>query len=265
MNHLVSNMIQMLDYSSLRIQLGKRLDEVADLSAKEWWQKYLKNVIEFRGVNLAGIKKQITKLEKEDLGRNLKIEEWKKFAFELFNASFSEDKMAGIVILQEKVPVESYLVKDLENIATVFQSGLIYDWNLCDWMFVRVINKLAGFKKEFAVEIASWKNSDNLWQRRASCVSFVYNTQNIANKYHFWDSLIDVCTTCIKHQERFSQTGTAWLLRELSRIKTNEIIHFLEQNFQNLSLEALKSSTKYFDKNTAKNLTQKWKNLNNKN
>ena len=52
--------------------------------------------------------------------------------------------------------------------------------------------------------------------------------------------VLEICAATVQCQERFAQTGTGWVLRELSRAEPERVIAFLEVNARLFSAEGLR-------------------------
>ena len=157
--------------------LQARLEEKADPKTKAWWERYLKNVIEFRGVKMADIRSAVhTWIGTEGINDAFSDTEQKELAFCLLREAYAEDKLAGILYLQEVLlPANAIDWRlDLPRFARLFHDGYIFDWNTCDWFCVKVLGPLAErYGERCARAIAEWRIAENLWQRRASGVAFV--------------------------------------------------------------------------------------------
>ncbi|MYC08278.1 MAG: DNA alkylation repair protein [Chloroflexi bacterium] len=82
--------------------LQKRLNDASDTKTKDWWERYLKHVIPFRGVKMAGIRRALHDwLEAEAITVRLTPAAQVGVALELLRQDHAEDKLAGILMLQE--------------------------------------------------------------------------------------------------------------------------------------------------------------------
>ena len=80
-------------------QLQASLDLVASQKTKDWWEKYLRHVIPFRGVGIPEIR-NILALWRDEFGiATLDKQDQLVLALRLFDSSFAEDKLAGILFL----------------------------------------------------------------------------------------------------------------------------------------------------------------------
>jgi 3-methyladenine DNA glycosylase AlkD len=238
----------MMDTASLILAFQARLVERADPKTKAWWEAYLKQVIAFRGVKMADTRAVLHEwYVKEEIARHLSQEEQKHLALALFREEHAEDKIAGILFLQEiLIPTGAIDWRhDLDRFAALFQEGWIRDWNVCDWFCVKVLGPLIEMEgKPCALAISEWRIAENLWQRRASGVAFV----NLAmrgdrNFAGFTDMLLATCAVTVQHQERFSQTGTGWVLRELSLAEPERVSRFVREHVCDFSSESLRTAS----------------------
>ena len=151
--------------------LQARLDARAEKRRREWWERYLKGVIPFRGVDMSGIRAAVREwFDDNDLVK-LPRDERINLAWELLRRKLAEDKLAGILLMQEVLlPARDIdWPTDLAAIVSLFDEGHIADWSTCDWLCVRVLGPLADQQGEqCAREIASWSTTANLWRRRAA-------------------------------------------------------------------------------------------------
>jgi len=181
------------------------------------------------------------------LDSTLSVDEQKQLALDLFREKYTEDKIAGMVFLQE-ILLPSAAIEwesDLPRFELLFIEGYISDWNVCDWFCIKVLGPLIERQgKDCAQAISGWCKSDNLLQQRASGVAFV----NLANKGDgnfagFMDMMFGICSETIKFDEQFSQTGTGWLLHEMSYADDGEVYDFIESNLCSFSREGLNKAT----------------------
>ena len=181
-----------------------------------------------------------------------KIAEWptaeqKRMALTLFGNEFTEDKLAGVLALSE-ILLADLDERDLPAFAKLFDDGHIRDWNVCDWLCVKVLGRMvarAGDPLRLARRIAAWKSAVSLWQRRASCVAFV----NLVSRRGedaiggLPEVVLDACRHVVTDRERFAQTAVGWVLKELSTAEPAVVIRFAEENAWTMSGEGMKYVT----------------------
>jgi 3-methyladenine DNA glycosylase AlkD len=240
-------------------KLQLRLNARATAATREWWTKYLRGAASFRGVKMGDVRAAVhTWFEEERLGEHLSVGQQRDLALMLFEENDTEDKLAGVLFLQEILLPAGALDwhSDLPRFARHFDRGYIRDWNVCDWFCVKVLGPLAEQQGEACARaISEWRAAESVWQQRASVVAFV----NLASKGDqnfpgFTEMVLDNCSHLLGSQERFAQTGVGWVLRELSRSDGGRVIGFVEANLNRFSREALKNATKYLAPEVAERL-----------
>ena len=222
----------------------------ATATTREWWTKYLRGAASFRGVKMGDVRAALhTWFEEEELGKLLSVEQQKDLALMLLEEDHAEDKLAGVLFLQEILLPEGALDwrSDLPRFARLFDEGYICDWSICDWFCVKVLGPLVEQQGEACARaISEWRGTQSVWQRRASVVAFA-NLAKEGDQYFpgFTGMVLDNCSHLLESQERFAQTGVGWILRELSCSDQGRVVGFVEANLGRFSREALRNVTKY--------------------
>jgi 3-methyladenine DNA glycosylase AlkD len=234
--------------TELVAKLQQGIESKADPETQAWWETYLKQTIPFRGTRMADIRASLHAwFEQEAIGESLPVDSQKELALSLMRERYAEDKLSGILFLQEILLPAGGISwrEDLPRFAALFHDGHIDEWNTCDWFCVKVLGPLAQREGEqCARAISAWRDAENLWQRRASGVAFV----NLAKQSDecfpgFTDMLLETCGATVRHPERFAQTGTGWVLRELSLAEPERVASFVKTNLHHFSSEALRTAT----------------------
>jgi 3-methyladenine DNA glycosylase AlkD len=240
-----------------RLQL--RLNEVATAATREWWTKYLRGAASFRGVKMGDVRKAVHAwFEEEQLGEHLSAEQQNALALMLLEEDYTEDKLAGVLFLQEILLPAGALDwrSDLPRFARLFDEGYIRDWSICDWFCVKVLGPLVEQQGQACARaISEWQEANSVWQRRASVVAFANLAKHgDGNFAGFTEMVLDNCTQLLGSQERFAQTGVGWILRELSRSDEGRVVGFVEANLDRFARESLKNATKYLPPEEAERL-----------
>jgi 3-methyladenine DNA glycosylase AlkD len=243
-----------------RLQL--RLNARATAATREWWTKYLRGAASFRGVKMGDVRSAVHAwFAEERLGDHLSGGRQKDLALMLLQEGYTEDKLAGVLFLQEILLPAGALDwrSDLLRFARLFDGGYIRDWNVCDWFCVKVLGPLVEQQGEACARaISEWREANSVWQRRASVVAFAdLASKGDRNFPGFTEMVLDNCAHLLRSQERFVQTGVGWVLRELSSSDEGRVIGFVEANLDRFSREGLKNATKYLPPEVAERLRQK--------
>ena len=244
--------------------LQLRLNAHTTVATREWWTKYLRGAASFRGVKMADVRKAVHAWFREErLGEHLSVGQQKDLALRLLQEDYTEDKLAGVLFLQEILLQAGALDwhSDLPRFARLFEEGFIRDWSICDWFCVKVLGPLVEQQGEACARaISEWRGANSVWQRRSSVVAFA----NLASKGDqnfpgFTEMVLDNCSHLLGSQERFVQTGVGWVLRELSRWDQGRVVGFVEADLDGFSREALKNAIKYLPPEVTERLLQAYR------
>lgn len=203
----------------------------------------MRGAIPFRGVGIPAIREALAGWRSTYGIDEYPLEEQLELALALFEESVAEDKLAGILFLQEYLYDKFPWEMALQSYAELFQRGLIFDWNTCDWFCVRVLGPTIALHGEGpARALASWASASDLWQARAGVVAFV----KVAEQAAYYPLVSEAMVILIQRPERFAKTAVGWLLREISQHDEGFVHGFINANLEHFSLESLKNASKYF-------------------
>ncbi len=227
-------------------EIARRLTAAADEKTRQWWQRYLKDAVPFRGVGMATIRRIVHETWRTAGIEQLDPEVQIGLALAQFAEPYAEDKLAGVLALSERL-LGHLTLEHVPALARPFETGHIEDWSTCDWYCVKVLGRFVASgddRRSRAEAIAGWRAATTLWQRRAAAVSFV----NLAPRGEdffagFPDLLLTVCASNVVDPARFSQTSVGWLLRELSGAEPRRVQDFVDRHRGQMSREALKAAT----------------------
>ena len=126
------------DLRSDLVKNGKASDKV-------WQERYMKGVIPFHGVKVP----QVRILTKSLIVKH-ELKTWPEqslhdLAKQLLAADFSEEKLAGVLVLSAKGLTLQDWEEQLRLIKTAFQAGQIADWATCDQVKI-ICTLLTSFK-----------------------------------------------------------------------------------------------------------------------
>jgi 3-methyladenine DNA glycosylase AlkD len=231
---------------ALAAELAARLAARADEDTRAWWERYLRGAVPFRGVPMAAVREVVHALWRE-LGLDERPrDEQVELALSLFAEAHAEDKLAGTLVLGERL-LHRLGAADVPTLAKPFERRHIGEWSTCDWYCVKVLARMVergDDRRSTAKAIASWRDAENLWQRRAAAVSFVrVARRGDAALPGLTDLVFTVCAANARDPERFSQTSVGWVLRELSHAAPTAVAAFVEEHADLLSREARNMAT----------------------
>lgn len=227
------------------IDYAKRIIEniIANRNADKalWLENYVKHDIKSFGVGIPEIREIIKKFEKDTQLSKSTTKLQVEFLNDLMKNEYTEAKLAAILFVQLywKTNKADELLKMTTN---WFDNEWITDWNVCDWLCVRLLTPQLDKEPELTVTAFSeWNKSQNLWKARASLVPFA-QSKNIQRHII---TILQFSTELIKQEERFCKTAVGWVLREYSKTDTNFVTDFLEKHKDWITKEVIKNATKY--------------------
>ena len=243
--------------TSIINSLQTSMQDIAILKKKLWWEKYMRNVIFFRGVGIPSIRELQKSWYKEHL-ETLSYEEQIEIALEFLRCELAEDKLAGILLFQNYLYDKMPYTYMLEQYKKIFDEKLIYDWNICDWFCVRVLSlTIEKYGPDAAQIVSSWRHEEYLWNARASVVAFI----GITSSQEYYKHIKANCLTLIQREERFAKTSVGWILHDIYKVDANFVYDFVDENLSYFSLESLKNAIKYCDDEVKKNYLKKYKEI----
>jgi 3-methyladenine DNA glycosylase AlkD len=218
------------------------LNRLFDKNRARWLENYVKHDIKSRGVGIPQIRSIVQSVYKQNKLNELSLSNQKKFLDELMKQDYTEDKLAAIIYVQLYLK-DADVKFQLSMISNWFDKRWIYDWNVCDWLCVRLLSPLVDkYPKQTIAELKKWNKDNYLWKARASLVPFA---QCKTLKEH--TDLVDgFSVVLIKREERFCKTAVGWVLRELSKSDKIYVENFLKVHRQFTTQEVIKNSGRYF-------------------
>lgn len=222
--------------------LVARLDKVRTEGSHAFWNAYMRGALPFRGVAMRDIRKTVHTWWREE-ARTL---DPVALALELLAQPFGEDKLAGILLLDE-IAGDRVGPETLPELARAFDEGHVADWNTCDWLCVKVLGKLVARTlpdSGTARALCVWSDAPGVWRVRASMVGLVRLAPRGDDNFPgFAELMLDTCDRNLVHPHRFVHTGAGWVLRELARADCERVILFLETIGHRLTREGLRKAT----------------------
>ena len=189
--------------SSFSKHIINRLKSVRNVDKAVWLENYAKRDSRSLGVGIPEIREIVKSSEKDFLLTNKSIPVQIQVLNELMEQSFTEPKVASIIYLQLYwKEAESGLI--LELISEWFENKWISDWNVCDWLCVRLISPLIDKHPDTTIEeLSKWNKDTYLWKARASLVPFA-ESKSISRHSK---TILSFSELLIKREERFCKTA----------------------------------------------------------
>jgi len=220
-------------------QLRKELKRISDPKTKLWFESYMKHKERYIGVKTPAVERIVILLAEE-----MSDVTARKLSLSLLESPYTEEKLAGMILYQKKLIKNRTTVwrKDLGAIKKAVEAGHVSWWNTCDWLCVRILGRvIAEQGRQAALEIAAWIESDNLWLRRMSLVSFVNHAKKGDRLFAGNTNMILAnAKLLVRSNERFHQTAVGWVIRELYKGNPKVAKRFILQQHKYFSREGLR-------------------------
>ena len=222
----------------------ERLTELGEPRKARWLENYIKHDVRSRGVPMAKIRNLVRTIEKEYGVAGWKFTEQCTFLTDLMSQVYTEDKIFVVLYLQMFWNGQ-YHAEKLELIGRWFDAAWISDWNVCDWLCLKVLTPILHQKPELTIEVLKvWNRSKTIWKARASLVPFAQFKPIIRYK-----SIIEAFSiNLIQRPDRFCKTAVGWVLREYSKFDSSFVTQFLEDYQVWTTSEVIRNATKYIRK-----------------
>jgi 3-methyladenine DNA glycosylase AlkD len=227
--------------NSHAFSVTQNLQALQNQKKARWLENYVKHGVKSYGVGIPIIREIVNTGENSRNISKLNMAGQKTFLNDLLKDTYTESKLAAILYIQIfwKSDKEAEI---LQLISGWFDNGWITDWNVCDWLCVRILAPLLDSKPQTAVKSFSvWNQSPDLWKARASLVPFTQLKNIPVHK----KTITIFSETLIRRDERFCKTAVGWVLREYSKVDKAFVLDFLEKHKQWTTNEVIKNATKY--------------------
>jgi 3-methyladenine DNA glycosylase AlkD len=167
----------------------------------------------------------------------------KRIALALIEQRGTEDKLAGVLVLHELL-ADHLRTTDLPAFERLFRDGHLDDGAICDAFGVQVLGTLLSRvrgRAEVARALATWRNADSCWQRRAACAAMTALAPHGDGALGGLAQLIfTMCSAIVWSPDPTDQTAVGWLLRELSRGEPTRVEGFVRRHARFMSRECVK-------------------------
>lgn len=227
---------------SLSLIIHQELQKHSDAKKAKWLQGYIKHDIKSIGVGIPQIRSIVQNVYQKNKVDELSLSNQKQFLDELMQNYYTENKLAAIIYAQLYLK-DADVKFQLSMISNWFDSKCVFDWNVCDWLCVRLLSPLIdSYPKQTITQLKKWNKDPYLWKARASLVPFA-QCKSLNTHFEIVDAF---CQTLITRDERFCKTAVGWVLREISKFDKNYVVKFLEVYNPHVTFEVKQNASKYF-------------------
>jgi len=232
---------------SLAPELLRRLHIHADAEKAKWLKNYVKHDTQSIGVGIPLIRIIVKEIVENSPLAKVDIQDSIDFTNALMSSQYTESKLAAILYIQ--LYQQNAEASELLNLADQwFSNRWISDWNVCDWMCVRLLTPLFDSNPVACLrQFAEWNTSNYLWTARASIVPLAQAT----TLPQYLDDVQNLSQNLIVRKERFCKTAVGWVLREVSKFDSEFVLTFLDNHKLHITPDVRRNSTKYLRRRSA--------------
>ena len=184
----------------------------------------------------------------------------KRIAFALIEQRGADDKLAGVLVLHELLG-DQLRTADLAAFEKLFGQRLLEDGAVVDAFGVQVLGTLLSRvrgRADVARILATWRNADSPWQRRAACAALTaLAPQGDGALPGLAQLIFQMCSAIVWSPDRIDQTAVGWLLRELSRGEPTRVEAFVRRHARFMSRECARLAVEKLARK--KELLEHWK------
>ncbi|UCH05754.1 MAG: DNA alkylation repair protein [Candidatus Thorarchaeota archaeon] len=199
--------------------------------------KYMKtSSLRFLGIQIPQIRKtarrHIREVPVEMLPQIIELL-WKDEVFDF--------RLAAIEIM------EKYSAKGDKSVALQMISDMIDDidtWALTDPLCIVCLGTL--LIRDWSIEetIASWRESENFWRRRATVLPYQHLSKKGFHRSEYTDRILRALNPHLSDKEFFVGKAVGWVLRELSKREPEMVRGYIEENRAVMTKLAIKEGSK---------------------
>ena len=220
--------------------LQRRLGRIAAHQARAFWTQ--RGAARVRGVSMAQVRACTHRWWADHGLADHPAAVGKRIALALIEQPMTEDKLAGIVVLQEAL-ADQLRPTDLSAFARLFAREYLADATIVDWfaraVLATLLDRTAHGRAETARQLALWRSADTVWQRRAVCIAFSrLAAEGETALPGVGELACAICATVVWSHERLDQLAVGTLLRELSRSDAACFERFFLRHARLMSKEA---------------------------
>ncbi|MCF8356014.1 MAG: DNA alkylation repair protein [Melioribacteraceae bacterium] len=225
----------------ISIYIQNKITAIGKPEKARWLENYIKHDIKSKGVGIPDIR-MIVKKANDEFGIKEKPQSDQiKLLTDLMTQEYTEDKLSAILYLQLFWHNE-YDKQKIDLVSYWFDERLITDWNVCDWLCVRILTPMIDNSPKVIIsELKKWNTTKNMWKARASLVPFAQSK----TMDHYKEIIGLLSVELIKREERFCKTAVGWVMREFSKIDKDFVLNFLSDNEKWTTNEVIKNANKY--------------------
>jgi len=190
----------------------KQLKKEIILSINDWKKRKLTTGEQRKMVR--GYKKRI---------KELSLIEQHNLALSLYRQKDSDTAMFATSIINWNI--DQLKLSNLKWLNSY--SSNLADWGQTDDFCLNVVQPLLlKYPKEIIKILSKWNKSKNMWERRASMVTFV---RTIRESGKFTDVCLKLCNNLLNDPERLVKQGVGWAIKDNLRGNKKKVLRYIKK------------------------------------
>lgn len=204
--------------SQVAAQIRRALRDGGSAEHAAGVQWFFKEEIKSHGWYTAALRRAMRRCQREIL-REHDLDFLVKIADELFSGKVLEEKIAGIMLL------ENLTAEFGDREFRLFERWLdrISSWSDHDGLVHYLIAPMMVAHPEKAKDVFRWAKSRNRWHRRAACVALIRG----ARRKMFFPEIVRLSDFLLQDSDDMVQKGLGWLLRETAKFDAKRTVPYL--------------------------------------
>jgi 3-methyladenine DNA glycosylase AlkD len=166
---------------------------------------------------------------------------------------YLEAKAFCLLILERFV--HSLDKKHFFSIKKWINSHCCSNWATIDTLCSGILGPLIKNYPELVDEVVTWAESENMWLRRTSIVSFV----KLARKGEYIDVVHEIAEKLFPDQEDLIQKANGWILRESGKTDMDRLERFLLKHGENIPRTTVRYAIERFPEKKRKEILKQTK------
>lgn len=211
----------------LREDLRSRADPAIEESSK----RFFREEIRCYGLRSAAVRKIAKQYWREIRGRSKR--EIFILCEELYRSGIIEE---SFVVSEWAYSLSGHYGKEDLPVFRDWINTYITNWASCDSFCNHTMGAYLEQFPEHIRELNRWTRSENRWMRRASAVSLIVP----AKHGKFLPESLEIAGLLLTDGDDMVQKGYGWLLKEASRMHTDEVFSFVMQHKKRMPRTALR-------------------------
>lgn len=239
-----------VDIYTLMNHIGQKIAEELECRGNaqkaDWWNQYMKGAVPFLGVGIPDIRKILLDMDTREGIGEIALNQQVGLVNGLMKGSFAEEKLAAILYVQLFWLGKMKNMFLINLISDWFDDRYILDWNITDWLCVRLLTPMIDSgDPRVILKLKQWNLDPYLWKARASLVPFADAGTILDHSREIW-RFSDIL---IRRDERFAKTAVGWVLREYSKHDIEFVLTFLSKHVKHTTAEVKRNALKYYRRN----------------